>query len=343
MAGGKFVPDITGIKGEDIASFLPNANRFVDLNTLGADKIALAVPGLEVEAGHLEGRQAHRLPDRHRPDRLYYREDLFAKAGLPTDPAQIAPLVATWDGYFEVGQRIHKALPKSFLINNIGSIFSLIIGQGTTRFIDDEQPLHRRPGPHPHGLGHLGQGPDARHRRQDQRRQLERRRSATAPWPPKSVPPGMRWTSATPRRRQAGKWRVAPNPGGPANHRRLVPGDPEVLPATPRLPSRSSPGCSSPDNEARGFTDAALFPATPDAYTLPALTTGGPVLRRPEDDRRVRTAGAEDPGSLRGPCRRRRVRPLLRRADECRDGQGPREGGSPTRSARRSRSPSGKE
>ena len=45
-------PDITGIKGEDIASFLPNADRFIDLKTVGAEKLGPAVPGVEVEAGH---------------------------------------------------------------------------------------------------------------------------------------------------------------------------------------------------------------------------------------------------------------------------------------------------
>ena len=36
LGRGEDVPDIVGIKGEDIASLLPRADRFVDLNTLGA-------------------------------------------------------------------------------------------------------------------------------------------------------------------------------------------------------------------------------------------------------------------------------------------------------------------
>jgi len=39
MTGGKGVPDITGVKGEDIASFYPQAKQFTDLNSLGADKL----------------------------------------------------------------------------------------------------------------------------------------------------------------------------------------------------------------------------------------------------------------------------------------------------------------
>ena len=37
--GGTGIPDITGIKGEDIASMLPQAERFVDLKTVGADSV----------------------------------------------------------------------------------------------------------------------------------------------------------------------------------------------------------------------------------------------------------------------------------------------------------------
>ena len=49
--GRQSVPDITGIKGEDIASLLPQRRPFVDLNDLGCRQARLAVPGLEVEAG----------------------------------------------------------------------------------------------------------------------------------------------------------------------------------------------------------------------------------------------------------------------------------------------------
>ena len=39
FSGGTSIPDITGIKGEDIASLLPQASRFVDLKTVGADSL----------------------------------------------------------------------------------------------------------------------------------------------------------------------------------------------------------------------------------------------------------------------------------------------------------------
>ena len=40
---------------------------------------------------------------------LYYRRDVFEAAGLPSDPAAVSELVATWDGYLETCQTIKAA------------------------------------------------------------------------------------------------------------------------------------------------------------------------------------------------------------------------------------------
>lgn len=276
MAGGKFVPDITGIKGEDIASFLPNADRFVDLNTLGADKLHSQYLEWKWKQATSKDGKVVGFPIDIGPTGMYYRADLFAQAGLPTDPAQVAPLVDTWDGYFEVGQRIHKALPKTVLINNIGSIFSLIIGQGTTRFIDASNHFI---GDGDHiktawdtSVKALTLGLDAKINDESWKQAIGNGTLATevgAAWHALDISDAAPQTS--------GKWRVAPNPGGPANQG----GSFLAIPKTSGNPAAAFQVITwllSPANDARGFTDAALFPATPDAYALPALTTGDPFF-----------------------------------------------------------------
>ena len=37
------------------------------------------------------------------PTALFYREDVFAKAGLPSDPAKVAEQLKTWDDFFAAG------------------------------------------------------------------------------------------------------------------------------------------------------------------------------------------------------------------------------------------------
>lgn len=137
MNGRSFVPDITGIKGEDIASFLPNANRFIDLNTLGAGKIASEYLGWKLKQGQTQDGKQIGFPIDIGPTAMYYREDMFAKAGLPTDPAKVAAEISTWEDYFAIGADIQKAYPKAFLLNNMTAVFDMSLGQGSKRMIDE--------------------------------------------------------------------------------------------------------------------------------------------------------------------------------------------------------------
>jgi cellobiose transport system substrate-binding protein len=69
----------------------------------------------------------------------------------------------------------------------------------------------------------------------------------------------------------AGKWRVAANPGGAAN----IGGSFLAIPKRAASPEKAFEVISwilSPENEARGFADASLFPATPAAYQMDQLT-----------------------------------------------------------------------
>ena len=95
MTGGRGVPDITGVKGEDIAAFYPQAKQFTDLNSLGADKLKSQYLDWKwAQATAPDGTQIG-IPIDIGPTALFYREDVFAKAGLPTDPAELAAAAST--------------------------------------------------------------------------------------------------------------------------------------------------------------------------------------------------------------------------------------------------------
>lgn len=136
MNGRKFVPDITGIKGENIASLREEANRFIDLNTLGADKIAGQFVNWKwSEATTKDGKQLG-IPIDIGPGALYYRQDVFAKAGLPSEPAQVGAAMSTWDAYFAAGQQLKRAVPDAFMVESVDGIFKNVIGQSGKRMID---------------------------------------------------------------------------------------------------------------------------------------------------------------------------------------------------------------
>lgn len=90
-AGGSSVPDITGIKGEDIASFLPNADRFLDLNDLGFKKISSQYLEWKTRLAQTEDGKQIGFPIDIGPTALFYRADQFEKAGLPATPPRWRP------------------------------------------------------------------------------------------------------------------------------------------------------------------------------------------------------------------------------------------------------------
>ncbi|MFD3502471.1 extracellular solute-binding protein [Streptomyces sp. NPDC058676] len=272
LRAAQSAPDITGIKGEDIASFLPNANRFIDLKTVGADKLVPQYLAWKLKQATSQDGKLIGFPIDIGPCATYYREDLFAKAGLPTDPAKVSAELASWDDYFEAGVELHKAIPKTYLINNIGSVFSMVIGQRAQRFIDEDNKFigdqdHIRAAwltaVKPYTLGI-----DAKINDNTWNAAISNGALGTeigAAWHALDI------SNAAPGTK--GKWRVANLPGGPSN----LGGSFLAIPATSGNPEEAFKIISwilNPENQARGFTDAALFPTAPAAYKLPALTGG---------------------------------------------------------------------
>ncbi|MEY9995932.1 cellobiose transport system substrate-binding protein [Streptomyces sp. V4I8] len=268
-AGGSSVPDITGIKGEDIASFLPNADRFLDLNDLGFKKISSQYLEWKTKLAQTKDGKQIGFPIDIGPTALFYRADLFDKAGLPTDPAKVAAETKTWDDYFALGSELKKALPGIFLVNNISAVFNIAVGQGTKRFIDEDNHFigdqeHIRTAwetaIRPYTLGI-----DAKINDQTWNAAIGKNLATElgAAWHALDI------ESAAPGTK--GKWRVCATPHGPANQG----GSYLALPSQCRNPEEAFKIISwilSPDNNAKSYTDATIFPASPATYSMEAMT-----------------------------------------------------------------------
>jgi cellobiose transport system substrate-binding protein len=71
------------------------------------------------------------------PTALFYRSDIFAQAGLPTDPQAVSARIKTWDDYLQAGVQLKAATHgKSYMIDNINTVFSQIMAQSPTLFFD---------------------------------------------------------------------------------------------------------------------------------------------------------------------------------------------------------------
>lgn len=277
LTGRRFVPDITGIKGEDIPAMLVQANRFIDLNTLGADKLASQFVEWKWKQGSTKDGKLIGFPIDIGPTAMYYRPDVFGEAGLPTKPEEVATAMSTWEDYFAAGQKLKKANPAANMVLDIPSIFQMVVGQGSKRFIDEsghfigDQDHIRRAwdlAVKPIQLGIAA--PQA-----GERDQFADAAKGTAP-----SMMGAAWRALDLKNNMPdneGRWRVAALPGGPSNYGGSFLALPKEC-RNPELAFQVITWLLSPENQARGFTDATLFPSSPAAYTLPALTAPDPFF-----------------------------------------------------------------
>ncbi|HEY0694436.1 MAG TPA: extracellular solute-binding protein, partial [Kribbella sp.] len=216
--GGTSIPDISGIKGEDIASLLPQATRFVDLKTLGADSILGDYLEWKVkQATTLDGKVLG-IPIDIGPTALFYREDIFAKGGLPTDPAKVGTQLSSWDDFLAAGLELKKSNPKALIVSDAVDLYTLIINQGTDRYIDKDNKF-------------IGDGDHIRRAWNLAVKSITTKVDAktlagTPDWnaglDQGTVPAmaGAAWVALDVKaacKTSVGKWRLAATPGGPAN------------------------------------------------------------------------------------------------------------------------------
>ncbi|MFI5933705.1 extracellular solute-binding protein [Actinoplanes sp. NPDC051494] len=279
LAAGNGVPAIAGVKGEDIAAVLPRAAQFVDLNELGAHDVAGEFLSWKMRQGStIDGHQVG-LPIDIGPTAMFYRTDLFAEAGLPAEPDAVSRAMPTWKAYFDAGETLRAALPKVRLVRNAAEVFSTAVGQSEQRFVDESNHF-------------VGDGDHVRLAWDLAVELVDRDLSAAIPtddedgWKAAmaagrlATELGAAWRSADVELAvpdQAGKWRVAEGPAGGAS----TGGSFLTIPAAGsghELSFEIIRWLLTPENQARNFTDAALFPAAPAAYQLPALTGADPFF-----------------------------------------------------------------
>ena len=134
-------PDIAMIEVAYAAQFQSRSSGFVDLDA--------AFGASELDDNYLDWRWQHGVsPDGQLfgiPTDLgglavAYRTDLFAEAGLPTDPGDVAELWPDWESFIEVGHRFVAESDMAF-IDDAVSLYEVILNQSTTQYYGDDGEL----------------------------------------------------------------------------------------------------------------------------------------------------------------------------------------------------------
>ncbi len=135
LAAGSGLSDIEAIEVDWLASLMQESDAFVDLSDP------------EVEGRWLDWKTEAATTDDGKligygtdvgPQALCYRADLFEKAGLPTDRAEVAKRFTTWDDYFEAGSDFVKKVPDAAWYDSSGATAQAMVNQTQYTFEDED-------------------------------------------------------------------------------------------------------------------------------------------------------------------------------------------------------------
>ena len=135
LAGQTDLPDIVGLNN-DISVYYPDETQFANLLDLGAGAVKTEYLGWKWDAGIAPDGRMLGFPMDTGPTALFYRADLFKKAGLPTDPQKVSALLATWDAYLRTGQTLQAAVPGAHMLDNITNVFMQVMAQSPRQYED---------------------------------------------------------------------------------------------------------------------------------------------------------------------------------------------------------------
>jgi cellobiose transport system substrate-binding protein len=138
LAAGSGLSDVEAIEGDGMAAILEEADAFVDLSD---DGLADRWLDWKLEAGTASDGRVIGYGTDIGPEGICYRADLFEQAGLPTDRAEVAPLFATWDTYFETGKEFVAAMPDTAWYDSSKGTSQAMINQVEFPFEDADNNI----------------------------------------------------------------------------------------------------------------------------------------------------------------------------------------------------------
>lgn len=120
-----------------MGEFVATPQAFTDLRSFGADQIKGDYIDWRWNGGVASDGTVVGIPTDVGGMAVAYRTDLFAKAGLPTDPEKVSALWPTWPDYISAGKKYVAATNKKF-VDSGKAIFRAESNQGNEKYVDAE-------------------------------------------------------------------------------------------------------------------------------------------------------------------------------------------------------------
>ncbi|BDZ50729.1 hypothetical protein GCM10025867_29700 [Frondihabitans sucicola] len=145
MAGRAFIPDVTALNS-NVSSYFPIEDQFLDLNDLGAQDHKADYLGWKWSLGVTPTDRLCFWPMDTAPMAFWFRRDVFAKAGLASDPDEVSATISSWDHWLEAGAQLKKNAQASIIANS-NVAFTAVLACSVERYFSPEgKALYQRDG-----------------------------------------------------------------------------------------------------------------------------------------------------------------------------------------------------
>ncbi len=138
ISAGSGAPDVVQVEGSNIGGFI-EMNGLTDLTPWVKDSYLKEMSQFKWADVERDGKY-YGMPWDSGPVVAYYRRDVFEKAGLSTDPAEVSKMFATWDSYLETCKEIKTktglACFSSSKANNNARLYEMMLWQQGMGYYD---------------------------------------------------------------------------------------------------------------------------------------------------------------------------------------------------------------
>ncbi|QRP47149.1 ABC transporter substrate-binding protein [Amycolatopsis sp. FDAARGOS 1241] len=141
LAAGSGLADVQAVEEGHLSDILSKSSKFYDLTTIGpADASADRWLPWKYDAGKDKNGKLIGYGTDIGPDAMCYRKDLLEAAGMPTDPASVKTMFATWDSYFAAGAQYAQKTGKAWF-DSAAQNFNAMVNQLPVGYLDKSDKL----------------------------------------------------------------------------------------------------------------------------------------------------------------------------------------------------------
>ncbi len=137
LRSGQGLADVQAVEEGHLADVLAQSAKFADLAAIGPPDVK---PGRwlewKYEAGLAKDGKLVGYGTDIGPLAMCYRKDLLEAAGLPTDPGSVKTMFATWDSYFQAGERYVKRTKGKAWFDSAAQNFNAMVNQLPVGYLD---------------------------------------------------------------------------------------------------------------------------------------------------------------------------------------------------------------